>query len=59
MARRGKSRGVPRRWLLRLAALAVLFAIAFAAWLWWDMRSWRPDPGLYPEQGALVPAGVG
>jgi lysozyme len=22
------------------------------------MRSWRPDPDLYPEQGALVPAGT-
>ena len=41
----------------RLAALAVLFGAAFAAWLWWDMREWRPDPALYPEQGALVPAG--
>ncbi|MBA4009230.1 MAG: lysozyme M1 precursor [Erythrobacter sp.] len=48
----------PRRWLLRLAALLVLFGLAFAAWLWWDMRSWRPDPDLYPEQGALIPAGT-
>lgn len=58
MARRGKkaARRAPRRWLLRLAALAVLFGLAFAAWLWWDMRSWRPDEALYPEQGALVPA---
>lgn len=56
MARRGKSRGAPRRWLLRLAALAVLFGFAFAAWLWWDMRSWRPDSGLYPEQGAFIAA---
>jgi lysozyme len=45
-----------RRWLLRLVALLVLFGLAFAAWLWWDMRSWRPDEGLYPEQGALLPA---
>lgn len=60
MAKGGKSRGrrAPRRWLLRLAALLVLFGLAFAAWLWWDMRSWRPDPDLYPEQGALVPAGT-
>jgi lysozyme len=55
-ARRGAVRKRPRRWLLRLAALGVLFAIAFAAWLWWDMRSWRPDEVLYPEQGALAPA---
>lgn len=45
-----------RRWLLRLAALAGLLALAFAAWLWWDMREWRPDEALYPEQGALTPA---
>ncbi len=58
MAKGAKARRAPRRWLLRLAALAVLFGLAFAAWLWWDMRDWRPDPDLYPEQGALVPAGT-
>lgn len=52
-ARRG-ARGSSRRWLLRLAALAALIGIAFAAWLWWDMRSWRPDEALYPEQGAVI-----
>ena len=56
--RTARRRRAPRRWLLRLAALVVLFGLAFAAWLWWDMRSWRPDPDLYPEQGALVPAGT-
>ena len=54
--RKASARKAPRRWLLRLAALAVLLALAFAAWLWWDMREWRPDEALYPEQGALVPA---
>lgn len=49
--------GRPRRWMLRLAALGALIAAAFAVWLWWDMRSWRPDEMLYPEQGALVPQG--
>lgn len=57
-AKGAKARRAPRRWLLRLAALLVLFGLAFAAWLWWDMREWRPDPDLYPEQGALVPAGT-
>ncbi len=63
MAKAGKAqtrraaRKAPRRWLWRLTALTVLFGFAFAAWLWWDMRSWRPDGGLYPEQGAIVPAG--
>ena len=51
-----RARKAPRRWLWRIAALAALFAIAFAGWLWWDMRSWRPDEVLYPEQGALVPS---
>ncbi|MBI1402075.1 MAG: lysozyme M1 precursor [Porphyrobacter sp.] len=50
--------GGPLRWLLRLAALAVLVALAFAAWLWWDMRDWHPDEALYPEQGAVAPAGA-
>ena len=60
MARRGRAGargGTARRWGLRLVALAVLFGLAFAAWLWWDMRSWRPDEARYPEQGALIPAG--
>ncbi|WP_086607350.1 glycoside hydrolase family 25 protein [Erythrobacter donghaensis] len=58
MARGGKktARRAPRRWMFRLLALAALFGLAFAAWLWWDMRSWRPDEGRYPEQGALLPA---
>jgi lysozyme len=54
--RKASARKAPRRWLLRLAALVMLLAFAFAAWLWWDMREWRPDEALYPEQGAMVPA---
>lgn len=57
--RKSSGRKASRRWLLRLIALAVLFGIAFAAWLWWDMRSWRPDEVLYPEQGAVAPVGAG
>jgi lysozyme len=59
MARGRKTSGrkTPRRWLLRIGALAALVALAFAAWLWWDMREWRPDEALYPEQGALAPVG--
>lgn len=56
---RTSARGSGRRWLLRGAALAVLVGIVFAGWLWWDMREWRPDEALYPEQGALAPAGEG
>ena len=55
--RRNKRGGsASRRWLLRLLALAVLVGLAFAGWLWWDMREWRPDEALYPEQGAQVAA---
>jgi lysozyme len=57
-ARKG-ARGSGRRWMLRGAALLVLVGLAFAGWLWWDMREWRPDETLYPEQGALAPAGAG
>jgi lysozyme len=59
MGRRNAGRKAPRRWLWRLAGLVLLFAIAFAGWLWWDMREWRPDEALYPEQGALLPRGGG
>lgn len=57
--RKKGARGSPRRWLLRGIALLALFGLAFAAWLWWDMREWRPDEALYPEQGALAPVGGG
>ncbi len=46
------------RWLLRAGALVVLVALAFVAWLWWDMRSWRPDEALFPEQGAVIASGA-
>jgi len=57
---RGRKKGAKhgaRRWLVRGLALLALFGLAFAAWLWWDMREWRPDEALYPEQGALAPVG--
>jgi lysozyme len=44
--------------LLRLLALALLVALAFAAWLWWDMRDWHPDETRYPEQGAVITSGA-
>jgi len=44
-------------WIFRGVAILVLSAVGFAAWLWWDMRSWMPDAALYPEQGAVIPAG--
>ena len=57
-AGRKGARSSGRRWLLRLLALIVLVALAFAAWLWWDMREWHPDEGLYPEQGAVIASGA-
>ncbi|MEO0057220.1 MAG: hypothetical protein RIT17_666, partial [Pseudomonadota bacterium] len=56
-SRKLSARKAPRRWMLRGAALLVLVGIAFAGWLWWDMREWRPDETLYPEQGAVAPPG--
>lgn len=56
--RRRKQGSLRTRWALRLVALAVLVAIIFVAWFWWDMRSWRPDSEHYPEQGAVIGSGV-
>ncbi len=46
------------RWVLRFIALIALLAIGFSVWLWWDMRSWRPDIAHYPEQGAVIASGA-
>ena len=56
MARRSPNarRRAPRRWLWRASALAVLTGFVFLAWFWWDMRSWRPDETVFPEQGAVI-----
>lgn len=58
MARGRTKKGGKGRWLFRLVALLVLAGIAYAAWFWWDMRSWRPDETVYPEQGAVIPSGA-
>lgn len=47
-------RRAPRRWLWRASALAVLTGFVFLAWFWWDMRAWRPDETVFPEQGAVI-----
>jgi len=61
VARRGKrgAHGGGARWVWRLAALGVLVAGAFVVWLWWDMRSWRPDETTFPEQGAVIASNAG
>lgn len=59
MARRRSTKGGGvGRWLFRGLALVALLAVGFAAWLWWDMRSWRPDAAMYPEQGAAIASGA-
>jgi lysozyme len=58
MARRNGKKRSGARWIVRLTALLVLIGVGFAAWLWWDMRSWRPDASLFPEQGAVIASGV-
>lgn len=45
-------------WAVRLIALLALVGTCLLAWFWWDMRSWRPDSGDYPEQGALIASGM-
>lgn len=55
-ARRAKRAPLGRRLLLYTLATAALATILYASWLWWDMRTWRPDEAAYPEQGAVVPA---
>ncbi len=46
------------RRLLQFAALIALGGIVYSAWLWIDMRSWRPDEATYPEQGAVIANGT-
>lgn len=48
--------GLFRR-LLQLGALAALVGLAYAGWFWFEMRSWRPDPSVYQEQGAVIANG--
>lgn len=55
--RRRSGNGLLRH-LLQLAALIALVALVYAAWFWFDMRSWRPDSSLYPEQGAVIASGA-
>lgn len=61
--RKGGARGKPRGRMARLAwrgaALVLLVGLAFVAWLWWDMREWRPDETVFPEQGAVIASGAG
>ena len=55
--RRRKSGGIFRRFI-QLGALIVLGVLIYSAWFWFDMRSWKPDEALYPEQGAVIASGA-
>ena len=55
--KRRKSSGILRR-LMQLVALIVLGALIYTAWFWYEMRSWKPDEALYPEQGAVIGSGA-
>lgn len=52
-----KSAGLLRR-LFQLGALIALLGLIYAAWFWYEMRSWRPDADLYPEQGTVIASGA-
>ncbi|MBV7258246.1 glycoside hydrolase family 25 protein [Erythrobacter sp. WH158] len=53
-----RKKGSMGRWTFRLISLLALVGIIFTAWFWWDMREWRPDEALYPEQGAVIPSEI-
>lgn len=55
MARRRKRVGAR----LRALAIVVLAALGAAAWGWWHLRTWTPDPAKYPDQGAELSAADG
>ena len=63
MARRPKSRtrrksgGGTMRRVLQVGAMLVLAGACYAAWFWYSMQSWRPDPASFPEQGAVIASG--
>ncbi|MEO0643090.1 MAG: glycoside hydrolase family 25 protein [Pseudomonadota bacterium] len=56
--RRTRRAGGLARRLLQLGALILLAAMAYAGWFWHEMRTWRPDEALYPEQGAVIASGA-
>ncbi|TNE27715.1 MAG: lysozyme [Alphaproteobacteria bacterium] len=49
-----RKKPVRRRWGLYALAFLVLAATIGALAYWWDMRSWAPEPAIYPDQGVLV-----
>ncbi|RXZ64483.1 glycoside hydrolase family 25 protein [Pelagerythrobacter rhizovicinus] len=55
MARKARRIG----WRTRALGLLLLAALAGGAWLWWDLRHWRPDETAFPDQGAEVSASEG
>ena len=57
-SKRRKAKGGLLRRLLQLVAFLALLALIYAGWFWYEMRSWRPDPTVYTEQGAVIANGT-
>lgn len=55
MAGKRKSIG----WRARALGAVLLAALLAAAWAWWRLQHWTPDPAEYPDQGAEIGAGDG
>ncbi|MEO1048457.1 MAG: glycoside hydrolase family 25 protein [Pseudomonadota bacterium] len=59
---RKSNRRKPKRSYLRrsiqLGAFIAFGALIYAGWFWFEMRSWKPDTALYPEQGAVIASGT-
>ena len=54
----GKSKRSYFRRSLQLVAVIAFGALIYAGWFWFEMRSWKPDTALYPEQGAVIASGT-
>lgn len=50
----GRKRAIPIRW--RVAALALLAALAVAGWQWWTFIHWTPPRDEFPVQGVVIGA---
>lgn len=55
---RRKGGASPLKRLVQLVALVALVGMIYAAWFWFEMRSWKPDEAVYPEQGAVIVSGT-
>ncbi|MEM7781616.1 MAG: glycoside hydrolase family 25 protein [Pseudomonadota bacterium] len=54
----GKPKRSYFRRLLQLVAVIAFGTLIYAGWFWFEMRSWKPETALYPEQGAVIASGT-